>query len=267
MEKVEIVTITADKAKELLVFNDKNRPISMSHVKKLEKQMVAGKWDFNGDTIRMSKSMLLDGQHRLKACVNTGISFKAVLITGLDDSVFTTIDTGRGRSAGDALAISGEKNYNSIAAALRLVAAMEIPGIYKARKDLTNNDFLLMLDEKPAIRQAVNFSISIYKKASLKFISPAMLAAVFFFCSKKHPERVEYFFKRLMDGDNLEKKSSIYQLRNALIYSKLESKRMERFKIAGLIIKAWNYYINGIYVQQFNFRTTGTRPEKFPIIQ
>lgn len=64
------VTITPEKAKTLLVMNTKNRKLSRKLVQKYASDMAAGRWPYNGDPIRVSVSnVLLDGQHRLEACI------------------------------------------------------------------------------------------------------------------------------------------------------------------------------------------------------
>ena len=58
---------------------------------------------------------MLDGQHRLRACVETGISFETVLVTGLPDAVFTTLDQGSKRTLAQMLALGKVKNYTKCA--------------------------------------------------------------------------------------------------------------------------------------------------------
>lgn len=98
------VTITPEKAQELLNKNDSNRPMNKAHARKFASDMTEGLWKYNGDPIRLSADgNLLDGQHRLQACVYAGIPFETEIIEDLPQEVMVTIDTGRRRSAADAL--------------------------------------------------------------------------------------------------------------------------------------------------------------------
>lgn len=50
------------------------------------RQMSAGRWQENGETIIVGKSgNLLDGQHRLQAVIRSGVSIMAIIVFGVDD--------------------------------------------------------------------------------------------------------------------------------------------------------------------------------------
>ncbi len=109
MDNIEFITsslqtgvahITPELAKHLLATtNHDNRPLKPAHVK-MPVTAINDEWMLNGETIAFSKSgRLLDGQHRLTACVNTGKAFQTVIIKGIEDeAAFGTIDTGKPRS-------------------------------------------------------------------------------------------------------------------------------------------------------------------------
>ena len=59
---LETIVLTPSRASELLEHNKINRPIIDSHVARLDRQIVLGKWRFNGDTIKISDDGdVLDG--------------------------------------------------------------------------------------------------------------------------------------------------------------------------------------------------------------
>ena len=92
--KTKIVSISPEYASQLLECNTHNRPLNINRAKKIADAILRGEWQLNGDAIRLSKSgVLLDGQHRLKAIDISGVQVQSILITGLDDDVFNTIDT------------------------------------------------------------------------------------------------------------------------------------------------------------------------------
>ena len=119
------MTMTPDKARELLARNPNNRNMSKKLAQKYAGDMKEGMWLYNGDPIRVSKAGdLLDGQHRLEACVISGMSFDTELIEELDDKIMPTIDNGRRRSAGDAIHIltgGSAQNNAGIAASTRQI--------------------------------------------------------------------------------------------------------------------------------------------------
>jgi hypothetical protein len=107
MDTIEFITtgiqtgvahITPELAKHLLgTTNHDNRPLKPAHIKMLSTALKNDEWMLNGETIVFSKSgRLLDGQHRLTACINTGKAFQTVIIKGIEDeAAFGTIDTGK----------------------------------------------------------------------------------------------------------------------------------------------------------------------------
>ncbi len=109
----EIITLTAALATRLLEHNTLNRPLSDRHVQRISRQIITGKWKFNGDTIKVAKGGdVLDGQHRLWAVIEAKKSVKTIIVYEIEPDAFSTIDTiRRMRSGGDVLALSGVTQY------------------------------------------------------------------------------------------------------------------------------------------------------------
>jgi len=118
---VKLTTVTPEWAEETLKKNIGNRPLNVQHVDKLAKEMTNGRWKVNGDTICLNGSRVIDGQHRLHAVVQSGITIETLVVEGLSSDVFDTKDVGKRRSAGDTLGVAGEKNACRLAAALILI--------------------------------------------------------------------------------------------------------------------------------------------------
>lgn len=118
----EILTITPDLAKGILANNKGNRKLNDNHVNFLTGQMLAGKWLFTGDPIKIShEKRLLDGQHRLQAVVKSGKSQDFLIAKDLDDEIFNVLDTGKVRTAADVLSTQSIKNPNESAAIAKFV--------------------------------------------------------------------------------------------------------------------------------------------------
>jgi len=109
------ITMTVERAKELLENNDHNRKVTNSRVQEYAKEMTNGLWLYNGESIIISESgRLLDGQHRLLAIVESGVEVEIELVEGVPDSdggidTFLTINT-KNRSNVDALTVAGFKD-------------------------------------------------------------------------------------------------------------------------------------------------------------
>ncbi len=123
--QMKIETVTPDLAAEWLTNNPQNRNIRASHVKRIARDMLSGRWQLNGDTIRFNcDGSLIDGQHRLSACVMSGVSFQSMIVRGLDSNVRKTIDDGARRTHGDRLAMTGTKHATTVSAALKLITSL-----------------------------------------------------------------------------------------------------------------------------------------------
>ena len=107
-ENIELVTITPEIASKLLETNFNNRPINNGRVKALAKDMLMGKWEINGETIKIYEDgTLSDGQHRLSACVEANIPFKTYIVRNVSKNALTTIDCGEKRSLLHGLQMKG----------------------------------------------------------------------------------------------------------------------------------------------------------------
>ncbi len=113
------VKITREDAARLMEKNTNNRPITKATLKRYTKEMAEGKWRYNGETIKISKSgYIFDGQHRLQSVIDSGVTIEAELINDIDDDVFDTIDVGKQRTNGDMFAIAGVKNSTSVSSVI-----------------------------------------------------------------------------------------------------------------------------------------------------
>jgi hypothetical protein len=124
MLKYSIETITPEIAMEYLTKTGINaRPMRATVVHEYTNIMKNGKWRLNGESIVISKNnIVLDGGHRLRACINSGCSFQSVIVRNVEDDYFATIDTGGIRNRSDILSLMGYENSKKLASVLRAIA-------------------------------------------------------------------------------------------------------------------------------------------------
>lgn len=115
--------ITPELAQHILTtLNPHNRPRRSADIVRYAADMTSNRWHVTGDTIKFGRSgTLRDGQHRLAACVRSGVTFETYVVFGIPDESFTVMDVGRKRNGNDVFSIAGIKNANSAAAATRWV--------------------------------------------------------------------------------------------------------------------------------------------------
>lgn len=121
--ETDVVTMTPQWAQELLDRQSfKNRPLRKNVVARYAREMAAGRWRLThqGLLIDIDTNEVVDGQHRLHACVVAQKPFETVL-TFMDGAaaLFPSVDQGTKRSPGDTLAMIDVPDATKTAAALR----------------------------------------------------------------------------------------------------------------------------------------------------
>lgn len=142
--KVSFVDVTPELAKSWLQQNTDNRNLNESHVRKLSDALLNGRFQCNGDTIRIAKNgILLDGQHRLHAIARSGVSVRMIIVFDLEPEVASTIDQGKPRSVSDILKIRGlnyaETNLIVSTAGIIIIHSKELQIINNGDRELLAN--------------------------------------------------------------------------------------------------------------------------------
>jgi hypothetical protein len=93
----EVITVSPVLAKNWLSRNiQHNRKVKKSTVAHFAKLMANSLWKLNGEAIKFdANGNLVDGQHRLYACLQAGVAFQTLVVRGLSQQDFYTLD-GRG---------------------------------------------------------------------------------------------------------------------------------------------------------------------------
>lgn len=131
--KVHTVTITPAKAKAMLdesiALGVTNRRVAQAHIDMYASEMKANRWKLNGVAIKLDEQGgVLDGQHRLLACIKADTPFQTILMSGVPRETFDTLDCGRSRTASQVLQMSGVKYNALIAGIIRGVAEIKNSG-------------------------------------------------------------------------------------------------------------------------------------------
>ena len=133
---VQIMRITPAIARQMLERNKKNRPLNTLHVKNMKDMFLAGDMILNGETIIFDvDGNMLNGQHRLHGCVESGVAWDAIVVRGIDPDAFRTLDSGKKRTTGDTLALCGEVSHEPVE---RRCAGS--PVIHRLRRRLAPHD-------------------------------------------------------------------------------------------------------------------------------
>lgn len=235
-------TISPQRARELLEMNVFNRPLNRSHVQFLVRCLRNGEWKVNGDPVRISPGkVLLDGQHRLTAVIESGITIQSFVAYNVPQDVFDTIDSGiKVRGGAEVLALNGEKNYALLSGTVRTyhIYTNRIWNSFVEQK-MSNQEIERALAETPQIRDSVNFIVK--NRRGLKILAPIRLfAAAHAIFTEIDREAADDFIIRLATGAEMKKGDPLLSLRSRLFENRCSVKRFSSHHALALIIKAWN---------------------------
>lgn len=124
-ETAEIIFVTPEQAQEMLATSLGNRALSRERVEEHKMQLRAGQWFVTSNGLGFGfRGNLIDGHHRLTACVETGIGFRTLIVRGLSDAACDKIDKGRPRSLRQSLIMRNETQATAKASYLRACTSM-----------------------------------------------------------------------------------------------------------------------------------------------
>lgn len=266
--RTQIVQITPAMAKELLRRNTGNRKLKPPVTKRLAGAMKRGEWALNGEAIKVSdKGRLMDGQHRLQAIIDSGVSIRTVLIEGLPDTTQETMDQGQRRTLADALKMRGERYVNELAAVLRIIHSFEQHSTPYPPGPITVQEGIYTLDHNPTIRKTIEYCMAQFP-TNLRWAPRTTLAGLMYLFDKiDHGDAVDFMIK-LRTGSDMDSNHAVFVLRETLFeFMQSRDPISSRIKMA-VIIKAWNAYHDGEPMQnRIKFRSGGRKPEQFPRIR
>lgn len=269
-----IETITPQVAKEYLKHNTKNRYGCKGNpdtIASLAEDMRSGLWKLNGEPIIFDAGgVLVDGQHRLFACIKAGVSFQSLVVRGVDEDSFSTVDIGLPRKAGQILSLQNAPNANDAAAAITrfyslIAGSTTVAGNAQRLTNYkkTKTQVVDFYNSHKAIVDIVCSHHNAIKHRGLRFLSSSTINGIsLFLIIEKHysVEKVFSFFDQLMTGNDVENKT-ILLLRERLLKDKLGQQRMTSWSKFAIIVKAWNCFVSGTEVRQLKISAQEQTPE------
>lgn len=198
----EWIKIDPAMATKMLEKNAVNRKLRPRIVECYAEDMAEGLWDETGEAIKFSRTgRLLDGQHRLAAIIESGLTLELLVVTGLPDKSQGSMDQGAGRTAMQALSMGSDVPNASLTAAVArwlLLAGEPGPHLEQAlKKKASTPRIVKTVEENPDIIVAAG------KYTSLKNSVPGSPTAVCY--TWLHLHRIdatacdEFFFAGLVD--------------------------------------------------------------------
>ncbi len=268
------VEITPSIANELLAKNTSNRKLTDRIVNFYAKQMLDGSWKSNtGEAIKIAKSgRLLDGQHRLAAISKSGISINLTLAYDLEEDIFSVLDSGKKRTAGDILTISGIKDSNAKAAGITNWFTLSKGnslrengnGSDKVSHGITNQMILDEYNRRPDFWNMISTETNKNYSAFKKILTTSFLMGWTAKLYEIDPIKSLEFMNKLCSGVELSEYDPRFLLRNIFLSAKSSATRKldARFRNA-LFIKAWNNFITNSKKKTLSFNP---KTETYPVL-
>jgi len=213
-----------------------NRARTNARIQQYARLMKLGKWKKNGVPIILDKDYhIIDGQHRLLACILSGVSFITYVVVGIEPEVYDTIDRGKPKSAADDLHVANIKNSAVTAAAIRWINSIRHKTT-PSNAPMDPEEIPLFAAQNPSISRSVTSVLGIGK-----IVKTGLAAALHFIFTKKANELLATeFFRDLKNGSNLISGDPVLALRERLLQEKLGKRNLKDAELYALVVRAWN---------------------------
>jgi hypothetical protein len=255
---VQVIKITPKLAEDWLGKNSHNRPLRNKDVERFAGAMERGEWMLNGDAIRFSADgeTLLDGQHRLWAIIESGVTIDSVVAWGIEQAAQATMDMGARRNLKDVLALRGEPQASRLASAISL--------FWRRTQGLTRQpgakpspaQAIALLEEHRGLRDAVQVAGKLLNRFHM---SAAVAAVAYYEFVQIDSEAADVFYEKLSSGAGLVEGDPILALRRWLERQGMvgSGARSNAITSHAMMIKAWNAAREGRHVEKLQWRPVG----------
>ena len=248
----KVETISPNTAIMYLKHAGKNRKLSEKKMMDYAKQMTDGEWVLNGEPIIFGKSgNLIDGQHRLRAVVYANATVQMLVVRGINDEYFDSIDSGKSRTLRDVFSCKDIANS-------QLVSSVVSCFFRDYSRTTTSRKKMLEIYHRHAqtFDFAAGFANNMYKKKRLA--SPANIGAIYAYLMlvKEHEqEKIEEFFWFLFgnkEAATIPAYSASLEVRNRIISAALAGKKFEPKTLQNMFAVAWNAFIENKEVKKLH---------------
>ena len=236
----DVTEITPEIARAWLDKNVKNRKLSARRVAAFARDIKNNAWRFTGDAIRFDvNGNLLDGQHRLRACIEAGKPFTSLVLYKLPTESRDFIDLGAPRSPADVLMLNGHVNTIKLAAAARTLIMLRSGYHSESGFDrVTTHEIMACLKKHPLLPH------SILKCHACLGISTSLLAVVHYIGAVilEKRSRADAFVKVWTTGQPDYDGDPAHILRERLLREKGSATGLKRDERYRLLFHTWNAF-------------------------
>lgn len=223
-----------------------------------------GALSFTGDTIKFSEdNVLFDGQHRLTACIKTGVNFITLVVWGVPLSSLAHVGESTKWSGGDYLLSTGKVSARGVgvdlASAVSLLSRWDGQTMNSTNSWLSNEELWNWVDTNPGIektREAMETRRNLFPHS--------VALALHYRFAEVDLEKADEFFDLLAKGEGLT--GPLYRLRERLKDLKVRrsgaSVRPNNPELIAMGVKVFNAWREGKDIRYLRH----TMSHKFPVI-
>lgn len=267
------LAVTPEVARAWLRHNYRNRNQRKTGKRDYASDIANERYDINGTTVTFSRPlaegedqdvpagsvMLIDGQHRLEACVEANKPFVVYVAYGIKPEARRTVDTGIRRQLADVFAMDGEQHAFVLASVVKRAYFWAQGDRHLAMREESFTHQLAQdfLDAHPELRR----SAEIASRTQAQFLSTtgqnirqSVTGLAHWLFMRADEEQAPEFFARVGDGTNMDHDHPVMALRRRLVRDKTykvqvatrrETYHAPDWQVLCYHIRAWNVFLTG----------------------
>lgn len=225
--------------------NTHNRDESQNRVDIYARDMEQGRWQFNGESIQFDiHGTLMNGQHRLRAIMQSGQAQKFNIVTGVDSASQITMDQGTRRTPAEQMAVADIKVDGTTASAIRIYMrwyAGRLFGDVVANK-VSTTEIVEWAQSNPQVIENIRNIRAQLGNKRIVGVTPALTLAIALRFHTIDHEDADEFFHQLKTMEDVPAKSPV-----SALWKKLDRARDSRIRyterdLIAFFVVAWNAF-------------------------
>ncbi len=248
MTEFKKILVTPELAKEYLSHNTSNRVLNKRYIGKYVNEMKKGLWTLSNDAIIFAESgKLLNGQHRLTAVIQSGVTCEFLVGFGFPESTFNVLDSGKARSGGDVLRCNGISYPTELSGIIRkyILLVTHVEGL---ACDMVGNSTIMLEYEKDKDfwSYIITTARTEVRNGCRAFLVSELGAYHAYLIKERNYDEsfVLSFFEQLTEREQCTN-NTIQLLRKTIINDKLSNRHIPAKHRMMLFVKTWNAYVDG----------------------
>ncbi len=255
----DFVPITPAMAEELLKQNHCNRPIRWAKVHRLAEVMKRGGFKTTHQGICIAKNgRLLDGQHRLHAIVESGVTVTMLVVEKADEEIFSVIDgDATPRAISDRVTFFDDRCDNTTAS--HLVNAYLKQAVYRSPAPVAID---IVVETFESMKEGFTFVTKAFRTKRPALTRAGVGAAIATY-HHTHKAKAEAFMHGYLTMELLSSGSPVLTLLNALQNGRIDAHNYENYWKTMSAIKA---HLEGRPLQTLGLASSDLMGNKLDVV-